>query len=139
MTKPFLYDIVNTLYHGVMDIMPQFLQDSPMASAFVLGTGGIYGVVRGFQAFSKKFVSRVIPHFDKELLPKLEKVCIAGMAVAPVLYAFIDPERANEIMAQHPVYTSGMAGVYLGSIVGAVQDLHKRSKSLDEVVSTKEN
>ena len=47
--------------------------------------------------------------------------------------AVIDPEGAKEILTQHPTYTSGMAGVYAGSITRAVQDLHKRSKqSLDD-------
>ena len=50
------------------------------------------------------------------------------MASAPIIYAMADPDGARDIMTQHPTYTSGMAGVYVGSIVGAVQDLVKRSK-----------
>ena len=128
MTEPILYNVVDKLYHGVMNNMPQALQDRDMASAFVLGSASIYYVVKGLQWTSKNIMNKIIPNFDEKWLPKLEKACIVGMAAAPVLYAFIDPEGAKEIMTQHPTYTSGMAGVYAGSIIGAVQDLHKRSK-----------
>ena len=128
MAKPLLYDVVDKLYHGVMDHMPQALQDRDMASAFILGSAGIYFVVRGLQWTSKNVMNKFIPNFDEKWLPKLEKAYIAGMAAAPVLYAFIDPEGAKTIMTQHPTYTSGMAGVYAGSIAGAAQDLHNRSK-----------
>ena len=60
------------------------------------------------------------------------------MAVAPVLYAAIDPEGAKEIMTQHPTYTSGMAGVLTGSIACALQDLYKRSKQKAVEVALKE-
>lgn len=138
MAKPFLWDVVNVLYHSVMDRMPQALQDRDMASAFVLGSAGAYGVVKGLQWTSKHVMNRIIPDFDEKCLPLLEKVCIVGMAAAPVVYAIFDPEGAREIMTQHPTYTSGMAGVYAGSITGAAQDLHRRSKerSLEEHVKT---
>ncbi|MBD3249113.1 hypothetical protein GF336_03645 [Candidatus Woesearchaeota archaeon] len=133
MGEPFLYDVVDKLYNSVMDHMPQALQDRDMASAFVLGTVGIYSVVKGLQWTSKNVMNKIISNFDEKWLPNLEKACTLGMAVAPVLYAAIDPEGAKEIMTQHPTYTSGMAGVYAGSITGAVQDLHRRSKqTLDE-------
>ena len=134
MSEPFLYGLVDTLYHKVMDSMPQALQDRDMASAFVLGSAGIYGVVRGLQWASKNFMDRIIPNFDAKWLPKLEKICAVGMAAAPILYSIFDQEGAKEIMAQHPTYTSGMVGVWAGSITAAVQDLHNRSKqnSLDE-------
>lgn len=128
MKEPLLYDIVNRLYHGVMDNMPQVLQDRDMASAFVLGSVGIYSVVRGLQWTSRKMMNRLIPNFDEKWLPILEKVCIVGMVAAPVLYSLVDPEGAKEIMTQHPTYTSGMVGVCVGSITGATQDLHNRSK-----------
>jgi hypothetical protein len=128
MAKPFLYDVVNMLYHGVMDNMPDFLREREMSSAFLLGAGGICGVVRGLQWLSKNVADKVIPGFDKKALPVLEKICIAGMAAAPVVYGLIDPEGAKQVVAQHPVYTAGMAGVYAGSIVGAAQDIVKRSK-----------
>lgn len=129
MEKPILWDLVNSLYHGVMDRMPQALQDRDMASAFVLGSAGTYGVIRGLQWTSKNIMRHVIPNFDEKWLPVLEKICVAGMAVAPVVYAAIDPEGAKQIMTQHPTYTSGMAGVYAGSLAGALQDLHRRQKS----------
>lgn len=128
MDKPPLYDIVNKLYHGATDLMPQSLQDRDMALAAVLGAAGIYGVVRGLQWTSKNVMNKVIPNFDEKRLPALEKICIAGMALAPIAYGLIDPHGAREIMTQHPTYTSGMAGVYVGSIAGAAQDLHNRSK-----------
>ena len=135
MAKPFLYDVVDKLYHGVMDIMPKALQERDMSSAFVLGSTGIYGVVRGLQWTSKNLMNKIIPDFDDKWLPKLEKAFIVGMAAAPILYGLIDPDGAREIMTQHPTYTSGMAGVYTGSITGAAQDLHKRSKQkLEEKV-----
>lgn len=128
MTKPFLYDIVDKLYHVVMDPMPHVIREREQASAFVLGTAGIYGVARAFQWASRHIIDKVIPGFDENALPVFEKICIAGMAAAPILYALIDPEGAKAITAQHPVYAAGMAGVYAGSISGAVQDLVKRSK-----------
>ncbi|MEK6943500.1 MAG: hypothetical protein AABX00_05545 [Nanoarchaeota archaeon] len=128
MNKPPLYDIVDKLYHGVMDKMPQALQDRGEAMAFLLGAGGIYGVVKGLQWTSRNAMNKLIPNFDEKWLPALEKICIAGMASAPIIYAMADPDGARDIMTQHPTYTSGMAGVYVGSIVGAVQDLVKRSK-----------
>ncbi len=129
MSEPFLYGIVDKLYTSVMEHMPQALQDRSMASAFTLGSLGTYSAVRGLQLISKNAVDKIIPGFDDKLMPSLEKVCAIGMAAAPVIFAFADPDSAREIMTQDPTYTSGMAGVYVGSIAGAVQDLQKRSKS----------
>jgi len=128
MAKPILYSVVDTLYHGVMDKMPKKLQDRSMASAFVLGFGGTYLVIRGLQWTSKNVMNKIIPNFDKKWLPNLEKACVVSMTAAPILYAAIHPKKAKAIMAQHPTYTSGMEGVYAGSINGAVQDLHKKAK-----------
>src|SRR3989344_9238852 len=128
MSKPIFHETVDALYNGVMNHMPQALQDRGIASAFVLGSAGTYGVIRGLQWTSKNVIDRLIPNFDEKWVPTLEKICAAGMAVAPVLYAAIDPEGAKEIMTQHPTYTSGMAGVLTGSIACALQDLYKRSK-----------
>ena len=137
MAKPFLWDVVNTLYHSVMDNMPQAIQDRSVASAFILGTAGSYGLVRGLQWTSKNLIKKIIPDFDKKILPKLEKVCIVGLASVPLVYSLIDPEGANQILSQHPVYSAGMIGVYTGSITGAVQDLHKKSKqNLEESLTT---
>jgi hypothetical protein len=125
-SKPFLYKTVDFLYNGVMNHAPEVLQKRSMASAFLLGAIGIYGVVKGLQFTSKKVMNRIIPDFDEKWLPKLEKTCIAAMGAAPVIYFAIDPDGAQELLRNHPVYTSGMAGVYVGSITGAAQDLHKR-------------
>ncbi len=50
------------------------------------------------------------------------------MTAAPAAFAFFDPDGAKEIMTQHPTYTSGMSGAYLGSVAGAAQDLYDRSR-----------
>ncbi len=128
MGKPFLYDAVNSMYHGIMDNMPDALRERSMASAFLLGAAGIYLAVKGLQWISREVISGFSQSFDEKWLPELEKACVAGMASAPLLYALIDPQGAREIVANHETYASGMAGVYVGSIAGALQDLHKRSK-----------
>ena len=151
MSKPIFHETVDMFYNGVMSHMPQALQDRDMASAFVLGSAGTYGVIRGLQWTSKnivdpyiwsrmpKFVKDRAPSFDKDVLPALEKICATGMAVAPIIYAAIDPQGAKEIMTQHPVYTSGMLGVGAGSIAAVAQDLHRRSiqREIKEVIEEK--
>lgn len=126
MVSPFLYGLVDSLYKGVMQYMPKAVQERGEVSAAILGATGIYGVVRGLQWASKNIVDNMLPGFDSKALPVLEKVCIAGMATIPFLYAAVDPDGAKEIMTQHPTYTSGMFGVWFGSIFGAGQDLVKR-------------
>lgn len=126
--KPF-YNTVDFLYDLVIDNMPVVIRERSMANAFILGSFGTYGVVKGVQWLSKNVVDKVIPGFDDKYLSTLEKLCIVGMAAAPVLYAVIDPQGAREVMTMNPTYTSGMIGVYAGSIACAVQDLHKRSVS----------
>ena len=126
MENPILYHVVDKLYHEVMDSMPQIIQGRDMASAFILGSGGIYSVVKGLQWASKNLMNNIIPNFDEKWLPFLEKACITSMVAVPLIYAIINPEGAKEIWTQHPTYTSGMVGVGIGGIAGAVQDLHKR-------------
>ena len=106
--------------------MPEVVQDKSMASAFILGSVGIYGVVKGLQWSSRNVMNYFIEDFDEKYLPILEKACIVGMIGIPLAYAIIDPEGAREIMTQHPVYTSGMIGVAFGSITAALQDLNRR-------------
>lgn len=145
MPEPPLYNIVDFAYHTVMDKMPQALQDRDMASAFFLGSMGMYYVVKGLQWSSKKvdqyvwprmpnFVKDKFPSFDEDVFPQLEKICVTGMAVAPFVYATFDPNGAKEIMTQHPTYTSGMGGVWALSIAGALKDIYRRhiQKSLEE-------
>lgn len=95
--------------------------------AFALGFLGSFSIVKGLQWTSKKIVDKVIPNFDSKALPCLEKICSVAMFSAPMMYSIIDPEGANEILTNHPVYSSGMSGVYLGSLAGALHDLNKRS------------
>ena len=128
MTDPILYDVVDTLYHGVMNHMPEALQTRDMLSAFLLGGSGIYCVVRSLQWMSRNMMDGFIANFDEKVIPVLEKICIISMGSAPFIYAAVDPEGAREMVMEHPVYTAGMAGVYIGSITGAVQDLGRRAR-----------
>lgn len=135
MSNPPLYDIVNSLYHGVMGCMPRFLQERDLFCAFVLGAAGTYAVTKGIQSLSKRVLNRIMPKFDEKVFPVIEHVCAAFVGVAPFVYAAVDPEGAKEIMTQHPIYTSGMAGVYAGGVMAAVRDLSSRyqKKSLDDI------
>jgi len=128
MTNPPLFDVVDTLYRSVMDNMPQALQERSMISAFALGSVGTFGVVRGLQWLSKNVVAKVTPDFHHRVLPTLERLCLVSMAAIPFVYAAVDPEGAREIMTQHPTYTSGMAGVYVGSILGALKGLKEERR-----------
>lgn len=128
MPNPFLYDTVDKLYHIVMSPMPNFIGQRDLESAFLLGAVGIYGVVRGMQWTSKNIVDKITPKFHENIIYNLEKICIFGMAVTPFVYATLDPQGAKQIISEHPVYTSGMTGVYVGSITAAIQDLKKRNR-----------
>ena len=55
--KPFLFDIVDKAYHGVMDNVPKELQERSMASAFTLGFAGSYVLVKSIQLLSEKTMS----------------------------------------------------------------------------------
>lgn len=126
--KPF-FPIVDWLYHSLMDHAPQFLQDRSMFNAFGLGAVGMYGVVRGLQFVAKiGTMNRVVPHFYDKWLPRLETASIVAITGLPLLYGFIDPDGVKEIMTRHPVYTSGMGGVWFGSTGAAIQDLYGRRR-----------
>ena len=101
--KP-LYNVVDYLYHGVMDHMPESFQERSIASAFFLGSVGSYAVTKISSALLNKAFPRIV-------LGKGLSYLIAG---APFLYAAFDPDGAREIMSQHPTYTSGMVGACLG-------------------------
>jgi hypothetical protein len=128
MTKPFLWDMVNTAYHGVVDQLPAVIGNHGVASAMLLGAVGSYASVRILQAMSK-FVKDDVPKFDRTVLPALEKICMVGVTLAPLAAAIVDPQGTQETIQGHPVYVSGMAGAYVGAMTGAVQDLFKRKKS----------
>ena len=133
MSKPILYNIVNTLYNSVMDKMPEEVKQRDVAAAFVLGSVGTYGVTRGVQWLSENVADKIIPDFSKKYLPAIEKASIALITAAPLIYAIIDPQGARDVISQHPTYASGMAGVYVGGVAAALQDLNARSKkSLEE-------
>ena len=126
MSKPLLYDTVNTLYHGVMDRMPQCVQERDLASAFVLGTAGSATVVKGLQLASEHIVDRAIPGFDGNVIPMLEQICIAVMLAAPLVYSVVSPNSAKETTQKHPTYSWGWFGIWLGSVGTALYDLSQR-------------
>ena len=128
MPEPFLYDTVDKLYHLVMNPMPRFIRERDVDSAFLLGAIGIYSVVKGLQWASINLTDRFKSGFHEDILPNLEKICITAMVITPFVYASLDPQGAKQVISEHPVYTSGMAGVYVGSITAALQDLNKRTK-----------
>lgn len=120
MTKPFLFDLVDTLYHRVMDHAPNYLKDRSMGSAFVLGYVGNYFLIDLVQGFSKL----VMPEFfDQDVLPILEKICIGATVAAPVIYSFIKPKELEKVVREHPTYTSGMIGAGLGAIHSTLENL----------------
>ena len=137
MTDPFLWAIVNFLYHRVMDNMPQLLQDRPVFSAIVLGSAGSYGLVKSLQWFSNKYMDYFIPGFDKEYLPKLEKACIYGIIGIPMAYSFLNPNEAKAIISEHPIYSAGMSAAAFSGIFEAFQDLSKRNKTLEDYIVSK--
>lgn len=128
MSKPFLYDAVDRLYHFVMDPMPNFIRERDLESSFLLGSIGVYCVVRVLQWTSKNVADKLIIGFNEDILPNLEKICIATMAATPFAYATLDPQGAKQLISERPVYTAGMAGVYVGSLTVAIQDLKNRNK-----------
>lgn len=136
MSNPPLWDLVNTLYHGVMDNAPQPLQDRAELSALILGAGGTYLLVRGLQYTSEHWMDRIIPGFNKNWLPKLEIACVVVMTAVPVGSAVIAPETALGTIREHPVYTVGMAGAYFAGIKGVFHNRSKRpkQKTLEEEV-----
>ena len=126
MVEPFLFETADYLSKTVMQYMPEFVQNRPHVANYLFGAGGISAVVKGLQWTSTK-IERVVEGFDTKFLPVAEKACIGIMTLAPLAYGVIDPQGLNEIITQHPVYTSGMAGVWVGSVATAAYDLHKRS------------
>ena len=124
--KPF-YDIVDALFNYVQPHMPQSVQQRPEASAFLYGFVGTSAVIKGLQLVSRHIIDNMFPGFDEKILPRLEQICLAGITAAPLLYAVFDPDSFRRILSQNPTYTSGMAGFWLGNVVGAVYDLHNRS------------
>ncbi len=129
MEKPVLWDVVNYLYHIVMDHMPKLLQDRDMGSAFVLGSVGSYAVTRGCQKIAKRYS----PRFYEKAVPIIDIVTMTGIVGIPLVYSLIDPEGAREILRQHPTYSSGMLGASMGAFYAANKDLH--DTSLDDKVA----
>ena len=126
MQKPPFYEIVDKAYRLIIDNTSQAIQERRIVIAPVLGAIGSYGVIKSLQWTSKNVVDKVIPGFDEHALPLLEKICMIGITIAPIVYGIVDPETARNIMVQHPTYTTGMFGAYAGCMTAAAQDLHNR-------------
>lgn len=126
--EPFLFDIVNTLYNTAYKVMPDFLRERPVFSAFTMAAAGTYGLTRAAQGASKAVMNKVVANFDDRCLPTLEKICIYGIPAAALVYSAIDPEGAQSVLMKHPVYTAGMAGAYAGGLLAATQDLKSSKK-----------
>jgi len=124
--KPPLYDQVNKLYHLATDFLPKNVREGEMTNAFILGAVGSYGIARALQGISRHLIRHAVPRFDRYVLPALEVICIAGVTLGPLVGAHIDPEAAKELLAQHPVYTAGMAGIISGGVGAAALDLQTR-------------
>ncbi len=118
------YEIVEFLYHSVMDRMPQAFQDRDIAAAFTLGAAGTYAVSRGIQRLAKNL----------SWFPLIEKAAVAAAVACPVIYAMIDPEGARDVIKNHETYTSGMAGVAVGGAIAVIQDLANR-RALEEIIN----
>ena len=123
MEKPFLFDLVDWAYHGIMDNMPEYLQERSMASAFALGFTGNYLLVKGVQWASNK----IMPEgFNKDILPIIEDLCIYLTVASPLMYGLINPQGLQEIVQEHPTYTTGMFGASLSAILTAKSDIDKK-------------
>ncbi len=120
MKKPFLFDTVNFLYHKAINYAPKFFQERSMGSAFILGYGGSYLLIDLVQKTSEVLMSN---EFNTAYLPILEKICIALTIATPVVYSFIKPKEMQEIVKEHPTYTSGMIGAGLGAIHSTLENL----------------
>lgn len=129
MPNPPFIDMLNTLYHGVTQYAPQYLQERPEASAFMLGFGVSYGAVRLAQLASKKVVNRFVSGFHEKILPKLEWICIAGTVATPAAAILINREGAVATMQQHPAYVIGLTGCAFAGILAAGLGIGSRAKS----------
>jgi len=124
MEKPFLFDLVNWAYNGVMGNMPEYLQERSMPSAFLLGFTGNYILVKSIQKISDKIMPK---GFNKDILPIIENLCVYLTVASPLMYGLIDPQGLQEVMQEHPTYTSGMIGAGLSAILAAKSDVDKKS------------
>ena len=123
---PFLHGLVDSLYNAVMDFAPEFLRQRPMFSAAVLGASGAFGLVKGLQEVSMRWMDNIVTEFDERWLPELEKACLAGVPALALGYALVDPEGMRQVVSEHPVYTAGMVSAYAGAATATLQDLMAR-------------
>ena len=57
----------------------------------------------------------------------IEKLGIISVIGIPLAYSFFDPRGVQQIMQEHPTYTSGMIGAGLSAILAAKSDVDKKS------------
>lgn len=126
LNNPPLWDAVNFMYHAVMDYMPASLQQRDLVSAFVLGSAGTF-----FLGKLAQLACKPAPKLYEKILPGLERLAIYGIPAGIAAYAVVDPDGAREILSMHPVYSSGMLGVYVGGGFAARQHLGKIEESLE--------
>ncbi len=137
MPDPPFFGFVDWAYNTVIDSMPEFLNERPMFSALALGYLGNRAAVQCLQLASKG-IDRLKHGFDDEYFPAIEYALRTGISIAPFIYGLVDPEGAKAIVSQHPVYTAGMAGAYVGALHGFSRDLSERNYkgiSLDSIVN----
>ena len=103
-----------------MDHTPKPLQKRSIGSAFVLGYAGNYLLVDLIQGSSKLFMPN---EFNSVYLPFLEKACIVLAIAAPVFYSFIKTNEMENLIKEHPTYTSGIIGAGLGAIHSTLENL----------------
>ena len=117
--KPF-YDLVNWSYHTVMDRMPQSLRERDMASAFALGGTGSYVATRIALLGLRLAVNMVNPESER-WVPLLLMAGASALPTVTFLYGVRNPRGIKETVTEHPTYTSGMLGAYLGGLAATIQ------------------
>ncbi len=127
MKEPFLFDLVNKLYHTATDNFSDELKEQSELNAFVLGFIGSEAVIRSIQFASEKILPK---KFNDEILPYIEKGCRIGITTAPIIYAALNPYDFFQVIKEHPTYSSGMIGAYLGLMDSS--NIHIKEKLKEE-------
>ena len=126
--NPPLFDIVDALYQASMKVTPKFLEDRPMFTAFSYGAVGMFFVTK----YLHNAIEKTAPEFYKNHMQKLDAIVPTLVVAAPILYSFFDPQGAQEMMMQHPVYTAGMTGLAAGAMFGCVDATREKDQKLQE-------
>ena len=130
MKEPFLYDLVNKMYHFATDNLSEELKEQGGLNAFVLGSAGSYSLINLIQFASEK----ILPEkFNNNVLPHIEKGCQIGITAVPFLYALTNPNEFYQIVNEHPTYSLGIFGTYLGLMISANQHINKKLKKKESL------